>query len=542
MLQVLFERFFFIITFIIYFILGSFLFALDLKDMPPMNEIYHPVSTTHPEAQKSFNKGLSYIFGFNHDLAFKEFEKASQFDSNLAMAYWGMALALGQNINQDVTPENEKLAYDYAQKALTLALGASAVEQAYIKALAERYTNDPKKDLIPLRFIYRNAMKKVVTEYPEDLDAACLYAESILDLNPWKYWTDGKPQEGVEEAIDILKSALERNPNHIGANHYYIHAWEESPTPEMALLSAFRLTHLFPEGGHLLHMPNHIFLLCGYYIEAIETSKKAIAADRQYIHEYGISGEYPLHYLSHNFKVLVRAYMLSEDYENAIRASNELSQFLKPYYQKMAHPAKYLITAMEVNLYFHRWKELLALPPPPIPDTIAQAYWHLSRSLAYINLGDKTAYEKEKLLMQNFKRKIKSHEEIANNSPDDVFDVGELLLDAAEARFHNDGIATIENLKKAIEKQDHLNYDEPPAWYTSLRIELGKDLIERKRYKEAELVFKKALSQLQRNGRILYGLGLTLKEQGKLWDAYWIEREAKAALKGATQKLTFENL
>lgn len=205
------------------------------------------------------------------------------------MAYWGMALALGQNINEDVTPEREIKAYNYIQQAIKLSPKSSPNEQDYISVLAVRYTNDPKADFIPLRFLYRDAMKKLVQKYPEDLDAASMYVESILALDPWIWWTtDGKPKAGTKEAIDVLEFVLQRNPDHIGANHYYIHAWEESPFPERALMSAHRLEYLLPESGHLLHMPCHIFILVGDYESALKTNQKAIAQDRNYIENLGL--------------------------------------------------------------------------------------------------------------------------------------------------------------------------------------------------------------------------------------------------------------
>jgi len=516
---------------------------LNLAEMAPMSEIYHPVSTTIPAAQRSFNRGLTYIFAFNHDLAFKNFEEAAQLDPTLAMAYWGMALALGQNINQDVTPANEKRAYGYSQKALALMSGASPVEQAYIKALTQRYTNDPSADLVTLRYVYRNAMKKLSTDYPEDLDAACLYAESILNLNPWKYWTwDGKPEEGTLEAIEVLKSVLDRNPEHIGANHYYIHAWEESPTPERALLSAFRLTRLLPESGHLMHMPCHIFILCGYYDNAIKTSKKAISADHAYINENGMSGEYPLHYLTHNTRVLARVYMLAEDYVNAIQTADVLNQLIKAYYKDKPDLARFMIPAIEVNLYFHRWNDVLAFSLPPVDYPITQTYWHFSRALAYVNLGDIEAYRKERGLMLESKQKIKDNQEIGNNPGAKVFELAELLLDAAFARYLGHRSTYIEHLTKAVYIQDRLDYDEPPPWYVLNRIELGKALLVEQRYEEAEDVFRQGSKELQRNGRLLFGLYLSLKGQGRTWDAFWVEREMKSALKDATQQLTFDNL
>lgn len=493
--------------------------------------IYHPVSTNKPEAQKSFDLGLTYVFAYNHDLAFKEFEKASRIDPNLAMAYWGMALALGQNINIDVTPENEKKAYEYSQKALSLLPHASAVEQAYIKALATRYTGNPSEDLVPLRFKFRDAMKQLYNDYPEDLDAACIYVESILDIDPWKYWTwDGNPREGTMEAVRILKSALEKNPLHIGANHYYIHAWEESPTPQEAIASAFRLTTVAPPTGHLLHMPCHIFMLCGYYKEAIETSKKAIAADFSYIDEYGLGGEYPLHYLPHNLKILARAYMLTENYAMAMQTADELNKFLSPHYAKMPHLLKSRIISMEINLYFERWKELLAMPSPPLSYPLTDTYWHFSRALAYINSSDYPGFQKEKALMLAAKQQIQPNEEIANNPAANVFAIAEILLDAAEAKYSKNIPEYIAKLKAAVEKQERLEYDEPPGWYFPINSELGNAFLAEKNDQQAEESFKKGLKELQRNGRLLLGLAASLKAQNRPWDAFWVEREAKGAL------------
>jgi tetratricopeptide (TPR) repeat protein len=514
-----------------------------LNTMPPMRQIYHPVSTTNAAAQNSFDRGLTYIFAFNHDIAYKEFEKAAQLDPHLAMAYWGMALARGQNINKDVTPENEIKCYEFSQKALKLSSGASACEQAYIKALATRYTNDPSADLIPLRFKYRDAMKKVAAEYFEDLDAASLYAESILDLDPWRYWTwDGKPKEGTYEAIDVLESVLRRNPNHLGANHYIIHAWEGSPMPERALMSAYRLTTLLPESGHLLHMPCHIFTLVGDYDEAIKTDKNAIAADRQYIQQNGMSGDYPLHYLSHNIYVLARCYMLSEDYNNAIKTAFEFIQLLQPHLEKMPEMGSHVIVPLEIYLYFHRWKELLAYKLPSNKSPYAQAYWHFSRAVAYANLGDLDSAKQEEALMQQARQHITDSEMIAQNPATRVFHIAELVLNAALASSQKHPSESIEYLTKAVEAQDRLDYDEPPAWYIPIRVQLGKALLQQERYPEAQDVFEAALKQLQRNGRLLFGLTLSLKGQSLDWNAFWTQREMTAALKHAPRPLTLDDL
>lgn len=507
------------------FILMSALPASSLEVMPPMNQIYHPVSTNNPEAQKYFNKGLTYLFAYNHDVAFDSFKKASEQDPNLAMAYWGMAMALGQNVNTDVTPENEIKCYNYVQQALKLAPKASQNDQDYINALKVRYTNDSSADLVPLRYLYRNAMKKVVEAYPEDLDAATLYSESILELNPWKWWTyDGKPTEGVYEAADVLDSVLKRAPNHIGANHFYIHAFEESPFPERALLSAYRLETLLPESGHLLHMPCHIFLIVGDYKSALSTNTKALAADSQYIKEHGMGGEYPLHYFKHNLYVMVRIHELMNDFEKAYATSLELVKFIEPYV-KSHQLDRFAYVPFEVLLYFHKWKEILEYQPIIQDSPIVNSYQHFSRAMAYAVLGKLNSAEEEKKIFLENVKKIQPTEEIAGNPASQIFKLAELVLNATINRKNNNLPASIEDLQKAIYIQDRLNYDEPPPWYIPVREELGATYLLQQRWKDAADTFQEALTKLRCNGRLLYFLALSLKAQQKVTDAYWVERE-----------------
>lgn len=523
------------------FILGEIPEAV-LKIMPPTNIIYHPVSTANLRAQSHFNEGLTQIFAYNHDIAYEEFEKSAREDPSLGMAYWGMALALGQNINEDVSKENELICYDLIKKALKLTSTASPNEQAYIAALATRYTNDPNADLIPLRFSYRDSMKKVTETYPEDLDAATLYAESILDLDPWKWWSpEGIPRGDTLQAIEMLESVLKRNPDHIGANHYYVHAIEESPFPERALLSAQKLETLLLDSGHLLHMPCHIFITVGDYESAVLTNKKAIAQDQAYIQQKGLSGKYPLHYLSHNLYVMTRIYMLLEDYPNAIKTASGLNQFLKPHFKENPHLAPYAYVPLETYLYFHKWREILEfqlLDSNPLVKT----YWHFSRAFAYASLGEMDLMKKERELMKQSEQQVKETEEIANNPAKKIFLLADLMLEAAIDGNKKNYPEAIDHLTKAIAIQDELYYNEPPAWYIPARLTLGRILLDLERYQESERVFRKALKGLQRNGRLLFGLSLSLKGQDRITDAYWVEREMTAALKYASQPIKIEDL
>src|SRR5205085_334203 len=243
-----------------------------------LGSLHHPVSTKNPEAQRFFDQGLTLVYAFNHEEAVRSFRRAAALDPQMAMAYWGIAYALGPNINLDVDPEREKAAYEAAQHALALAAHAPARERAYIEALAKRYSNDPQADLKKLATDFKHAMGALAKQYPDDLDAATLYAESAMDLRPWQLWTaDGKPAEGTEEIVATLESVLKRDPKHIGAIHYYIHAVEASPHPERALPYVAQLPAQVPAAGHLVHMPAHIYMRTGNY-EAAAQSNRAAAA------------------------------------------------------------------------------------------------------------------------------------------------------------------------------------------------------------------------------------------------------------------------
>ncbi|MDQ3754628.1 MAG: hypothetical protein M3371_07850, partial [Acidobacteriota bacterium] len=276
---------------------------------PGMGEVYHPVSTDSDEAQQFFNQGLAYIYGFNHEEAVRSFRRAAELDPQLAMAQWGIALALGSNYNLQADAPQLREAYATVQKALALAAKASEHERAYIGALSKRYSNDPQADSQKLAVDYKSAMSELVRRYPDDLDAATLYAESMMNLRPWKLWTaDGKPAEGTEEIVATLEGVLKRDPKHTGANHYYIHAIEASPHPERGLASAARLEKLAPAAGHLVHMPSHIYIRTGDYESAAQSNADAIVADRAYIEKSGAQGVYPMMYYNHNIHFLAAAH------------------------------------------------------------------------------------------------------------------------------------------------------------------------------------------------------------------------------------------
>ncbi len=458
------------------------------------------------------------------------FLKAAEADPDMAMAYWGMALALGTNINLEITPQRAKKAYDLIQKGEMLMPHSSEAEQDYIQALAQRYSNDPKTDGMHLAQKYSQAMKLLSKKYPDDLDASAIFAESILNLNPWNQWgIDGKPQEMTMEAVRKLESVLSKNPEHLGANHYYVHAIEASPHPERALLSAERLAKLLPSSGHIVHMPAHIFLLVGDYHQAALSNESAVIADREYIREYGMQGLYPLHYLSHNMYFLTRAYALEGRFTDAKRAASELEAFYAPHFNHMPDLEYYASAVVLVLLKFNKWQEILDLPQPNEKMLMTTIMWHFARAMAFAWLGDLPQAMKERSLFMEGKAELPTGYPYGYNKADKIIKIAEYTLDAKLAEAQKDPVKAVDLLRKATEEQDTLHYNEPPDWFTHIRENLGRVYLRNKQPYEAELVFRQDLKKHPRNGRSLFGLRESLKAQDKLYDAYWVNQAFQKA-------------
>lgn len=504
--------------------------------------IYHPVTTSKPEAQRYFDQGLTLVYGFNHDAAYWSFQKAAKVDPELAMAYWGMALALGQNINMDITNTRSKVAYELAQKALTLSSHATGNEKAYIEALAKRYSNEQNPDRQKLATNYYEAMEKVKNQFPDDLDAATLFAESGLNLNPWNQWDNqGNPRQGTLEIVSVLESVLKRAPEHLGANHYYIHAVEASNNPEKALMSAERLRRLLPGSGHILHMPAHIYLLVGDYHLAAACNRQAIAADRAYIKQYGMRGIYPLHYLSHNLYFLSRSYSMEGRYEDAKQAGDELYDFYAPHFESMPELEYYIPTSLFVLLRFNRWQEVINYSPPPANMKITLVLWHFAKAYAFAALGNLPQAEAQQALFLKSKELIPQDTIFGDNKIGPILNIADLTLQAKIAE-QSDHAKAIQLLKEAVAIQDQLHYNEPPDWFFPIRERLGGALLRQEKYAEAEQIFRQDLNKHPRNGRALFGLWESLKGQGRQTDAFWVKQELDHAWQYSTTPLTIKDL
>jgi tetratricopeptide (TPR) repeat protein len=512
-----------------------------------LGEHHHPVSTANAEAQRFFDQGLTLVYAFNHQEAIRSFKRAAELDPNLAMAHWGVALALGPNINLDIDAEREKLAYEAIQKAVALAAKAPEHERAYIEALQKRYSNDPKADLKKLAVDYKNAMGELARRYPDDLDAATLYAESAMNLRPWRLWSaDGKPAEGTEEIAAVLESVLKRNPDHIGANHYYIHAVEASRHPEWALPSAQRLKVLTPAAGHLVHMPAHIDIRTGNYEAAARANAYAAEADREYIKANGGQGVYPMMYYTHNLHFLSIAHSMQGRFRDAKRAADQLEAHLNPYINNMPEMIPMIDGFMPVPtmtlVRFRLWDDVLKTPAPDKRLAATNALWHFSRGMAYAGTGKIDAAESERNILVAAGKSIPPETPFGLNAAGNILKIAENVLSAKIALAKNDKNSAIELLKKAIEVEDSLNYTEPADWNIPVRETLGGMLVLSGNPAEAEKVFRADLERNVRNGRSLFGLQESLKAQGKTSAAQFVQREFQAAWKNADTQLRIQDL
>jgi tetratricopeptide (TPR) repeat protein len=506
---------------------------------------HHPIQTRSKEAQEYFDQGITLLYGFNHEEAARSFEKAGQLDPASPMPLWGIALAVGPNYNLDVDAEREKQAFEAIQKARKLAQSAPRVEQDYVSALAARYSGDANPDYKKLARDYAAQMRELTNKYPDDLDAATLYAESLMNLNPWKLWSlDGAPGENTEEIVRVLESVLERDPTHAGANHYYIHAVEASASPQRALPSAARLEQMVPKAGHLVHMPSHIYSRVGYFSEAAGSNVKAIEADRSYAKEAERSGGlYDLMYHSHNEHFLAYAAAMEGRYAEARKAADTMEKRLLPHADMMPMLEAFLWTPIWVDLRFAKWQEILARPEPPANRKVPHLMWRYSRSLACAGQQQAAKADAEHALYVKEASSVPNENPIGQMNPNETMlavmnEVVAAKLDSAKGNTES----AIKHWRAAAAAQDKLNYTEPPDWYYPVRESLGAALLARGKAKEAEEVFREDLRRNPRNPRSLFGLKESLAAQHLDNDAAWVQREFEKAWKNADSGLQIGDL
>lgn len=513
-----------------------------------LGDYHFPITTNSAESQQFFDQGVRLTYAFNHSEALRAFKEAVRLDPDNAMAYWGWALVLGPNLNLPMMPDVVVQAYQAIQKAQAHKHKVSGRERAFIEALAARYTDDPKADRASYNPAYARAMAKMVENYPDDLDAATLYAASLMNLSPWDYWNqDGSPRENTEKVLTTLQSVVDRNPRHIGALHYYIHV-VEAQHPERAerhadMLGELMLAGPMPGAGHLVHMPSHIYMRLGRFLDSYEANRRAVEADENYITQCRAQGIYPLNYYPHNIHFLTWSAMVLGRPEAALAAARKIVDKVPPelaadknvwaLYETFLSQPYYVLTR------FGMWEKMLAEPKPRVESQFMTGIWHYGRALAYI-FTDRPAEAKRELGLLSSTREAMATVEhyIGFGTAGRLLTIAEEIVLGELAYAGGDTLKGLAHLERAVRLEDGLRYNEPPDWYFPVRQFLGAMLLDAGRPNEAEVVYAADLRKNPGNGYSLFGLRLALEQQGKSREAEDVARRFNRVWAEATHKLT----
>jgi hypothetical protein len=478
------------------------------------------ISTDSPEAQAYFDQGLIFAYGFNHFEAVRSFEEAARHDPACAMCHWGIALALGPHINAPMDPEAAAPTHAAVTRARELAESATPREQAYIAALAERYAPDPPEDRSALDRAYAEAMGRLAEDHPGDLDALTLHAEALMNLVPWDYWAeDGSPRRETERLVAALERVLARNPEHPGAAHLYIHAMENSPTPEAAEAAADTLRDLDIQIGHMIHMPSHIYARIGRWHDASLANEAAVAADETYLSAYEVEGLVPVLYHPHNYHFLAWTASIEGRHERARSAAEALLEAAPvglaadvPFLQS------FLVAPVLVEVRFAEWDAVLATNPPADLPYVGHLHG-FARGMANAARGDLDAAREDAEALAAF---AASDEAAAMEMPEAFFPAQTILriadatLAGEIALAEGDASGAIDRFRQAVDLQDALPYMEPPYWFNSARLDLGRAHLAAGQPAEAAAVFEADMIEYAENGWALHGLQASLSAQGEI--------------------------
>jgi len=500
------------------------------------------ISTKSAEAQKYFDQGINFYFGFNHGAALRAFQAAETLDPGCAMNYWGAALACDGDINfPGFLPGMEDLAWKQIQLAREHAVDASPVEQALIEALASRYAEHQPDDRSSLDQDYADAMRAVWKKYSNDPDVGSLFAESMMDLRPWDQWTaDGRPEPGTDEILATLETVLKNTPQHPFANHLYIHAVEASSHPERAIAAADRLGNLQPGLAHEVHMPSHIYIRVGHWADAVTANLNAVAADRRYRSVFGEPKGFIVFYAAHNHQMLAYAAMMTGQKQLAVEHIRAMVQGIpEEDIKKYAEVVEALCAEpYEVLIRFGLWDEILAEPDHPEFEVFTRAFRHAARGIAYAAKGDTKSARTEQSAFLEAAKLIPAENKLLNNSCASVLKVVTPMLNGEILVREGDLDGGLAQLREAVAAEDALNYDEPPGWILPVRHSLGANLMQAGRYAEAEQVYRADLAHLPENGWSLYGLARCLQLQGKRNEATAVEARFQKIWANADMQIT----
>ena len=493
---------------------------------------HRAIGTHSKQAQRYFDQGLTLAYAFNHDEAIRSFTEAARLDPTCAMAWWGIALCNGPHINNPMMDAaHSNAAWAALNKARELAATAQPVEQALIAALAARYAETPPENRRSLDEAYAAAMRGVYQAYPDDSDVGTLFAEALMDLRPWDLWSQsGEPRPETNEVLAALEGVLRRDPNNPGANHLYIHAVEASPRPHRANAAADRLRDLVPGAGHLVHIPSHIDVRTGRWMQAAVQNEKAIVADTAYRRVSPRQGFYHV-YMAHNHHFLAYASMMEGRYAVAIKAAREMIAGVPPAFIETQGPLvdPYMAIVYDVQKRFGKWDDILKEPAPPAGLPITAAMWRFTRAIALAAQGEIAAAEKERAEFKTAVAKVPAGAMMAINPAQKVLAIADKMLDGEIAYRRGDSDAAITLLRDAVQVEDSLRYMEPPEWIQPVRHTLGAFLLDAGRAAEAERVYREDLARWPENGWSLQGLAASLKAQGKTTEAEVAERKFRRA-------------
>ena len=487
-----------------------------------------PVTTANPDAQRYFDQGMVLAFAFNHAESIRSFRAAQTLDPTCAMCFWGEALATGPNINvtskgQVIMSSSERLtAFDALQQAQTLKSAVSKQEQAYIDALARRYNGDPETDRAPLDLAWAAAMGELVAEYPDDMTAASIYAEALMNTMPWNYWSDdGIAKPETSAVIASLDKVLEVEPDHPLALHLYIHALEASNDPSRAEEAADRLANLVPGAGHLVHMPSHIYYRIGRYNDAALANQRAADVDEAYIAACNAQGFYPALYYPHNIHFLWAASTMQGQSALSIDSARRVVANVRIEQVEAFPTVEFFRTVPLLSLVrFGKWDEILVEPHPHEGFMFAKAIWHYARGIAYAAKGNTTAAEEEAVALSPLKDDVSVRFLDSRDYPGSTLvGIAIDLLQGEIAYRSGDYKTAAFEFEKAVLKQDSLPYTEPPFWYYPTRQSLGEALLQGGDADAAEAVFRKDLEYYPHNGWSMFGLAQSLEAQGRSAEA-----------------------
>jgi tetratricopeptide (TPR) repeat protein len=510
-----------------------------------LDVINYPISTKNTEAQKYFNQGLALAYGFNHAEAARSFYYATKLDPECAMCFWGFAYVLGPNYNAGMEPDNYERAYKAIQQAVKLSGKVTEKEKALINALSKRYVKKPIDNRSHLDIAYSKAMKAVYEKFNEDIDINALYAESILDLHPWDlYEKNGTPKEWTPEIVSLLEKILKRNPNHIGANHFYIHAVEASNHPERGNASAAIFDKgLVPGSGHLTHMSSHIYIRTGEYHKGTLSNVNAVKIDSLYTTVCHAQGAYPLAYYPHNYHFLAATATLEGNSKWAIIGANKTSEMVHP--NTMTIPGlgtlqHYYVIPYFVAVKFGRWDDIMKMKL--ISDTIKypKAISHYAKGMAFIGKKDikNAKVELAKLEVFTNDNYLKEMTIWEINSMHDIVNIAYKILKAEIFATEKKYFQSIGLLNEAIAIEDALNYNEPPDWFFSVRHHLGAIQVEAEFYKDAIETYQEDLKRLPKNGWSQHGLKLAYEKMKDKAKASEMEEQIAESWKHADVELT----